>query len=287
MLVFNAIGDAYGAAFEFVEEKDWPHENDAADYYQHPVISLGGGKYTDDTQMSLAVLELLLGTSDRGLKNLTKGDFIVEFYNAYKRDPRAGYSSGLTKLFEESKTVGEFSERLGGNSTRSGAVMRSAVVGMLPDVEDVMRISAIQCSATHDHPISIQQSQIVSLATHYLIHNGRRRENVYSYISDKLNIGYPIDRNKWEWASMEAVDCTRNAFIAWEKARNASDVLKRSVEKGGDTDTVATIAMGLAWADKSIANDLPMELINNLESGVYGFPHLQSVSALAYKRFIG
>lgn len=45
MLVYAAIGDAYGAAFEFVKHERW-EPNTGKTYYAHPDLPLGiKGKY--------------------------------------------------------------------------------------------------------------------------------------------------------------------------------------------------------------------------------------------------
>jgi ADP-ribosylglycohydrolase len=59
MLVEIAIGDAYGAAFEYAAPTaDRP--NDLSGYFQHPRHGIAPGCHTDDTQISLAVAEALL-----------------------------------------------------------------------------------------------------------------------------------------------------------------------------------------------------------------------------------
>ena len=59
MLVEIAIGDAYGAAFEYAEPTAG-RPNDLSGYSKHPRHKIASGCYTDDTQMSLAVAEALV-----------------------------------------------------------------------------------------------------------------------------------------------------------------------------------------------------------------------------------
>ncbi len=63
MLVELAIGDAYGAGFEF-RNPLYVRAFNRLDRYRRPALTLGrGGRYTDDTQMTLAVGEALLRAS--------------------------------------------------------------------------------------------------------------------------------------------------------------------------------------------------------------------------------
>ncbi|MNY28725.1 hypothetical protein D3C86_1627190 [compost metagenome] len=84
---------------------------------------------------------------------------------------------------------------------------------------------------------------------------------------------------------MEAVDCARNAVTAWYKSSTVTEVLVNSVAPGGDTDTVATIAMALAWADPTIRDDLHVNMLNDLETGVYGFEYLFDLNHRFVERF--
>jgi ADP-ribosyl-[dinitrogen reductase] hydrolase len=55
MLVEMAIGDAYGAAFEFFSPSKIDSSNDLQGYYQHPThLSIKPGQYTDDTRPALS-----------------------------------------------------------------------------------------------------------------------------------------------------------------------------------------------------------------------------------------
>jgi len=54
-----AIADAYGAGFEFSPPKKVREKNNIIDYQEHDLYGFRA-KYTDDTQMSIAIAELLI-----------------------------------------------------------------------------------------------------------------------------------------------------------------------------------------------------------------------------------
>ena len=60
MLLELAIGDAYGAGFEYVDTEMIRHHNDLSGYVKHPRHNIQPGSYTDDTQMSLAIVEAIV-----------------------------------------------------------------------------------------------------------------------------------------------------------------------------------------------------------------------------------
>jgi ADP-ribosylglycohydrolase len=60
MLLQLAIGDAYGAGFEYVDVDVVTARNDLSAYVQHPRQGIKPGCYTDDTQMSIAIAEAII-----------------------------------------------------------------------------------------------------------------------------------------------------------------------------------------------------------------------------------
>lgn len=281
MLIYGAIGDAYGAAFEFLEPARWAR-NDGQNYYRQPDTGLGKGRYTDDTQMMAAVMEVML---ENGTV-VTALDFYDRFHDNYKRDPRDGYAMGFKNLMESVENGTELMGKIRPISARSGAVMRVAPVGAFEKVSDVLQVAELQAKTTHDTPIAIECAQAVALLTHYLIHKKGPRNQARGYVNDMLpqrTVDWTEDRD--DWASVDAVDCARNAVTAWYRAKSVTDVLVRSVAAGGDTDTVATIAMSIAWADSSLQDDLDVNMLNGLETGVYGFEYLFDLNHRFVEKF--
>jgi ADP-ribosyl-[dinitrogen reductase] hydrolase len=90
MLVELAIGDAYGAGFEYVNRQLIRQFNTLAHYVQHPRHSTRPGQYTDDTQMSLAIAEAIISGEEWSPINLAS-----RFVEVFKRDPREGYASSF------------------------------------------------------------------------------------------------------------------------------------------------------------------------------------------------
>src|SRR5262245_61342793 len=61
VLVELAVGDAYGAGFEYADPEFVAAHNTLQGYVQHPAHpGVRPGAYTDDTQMTLAITELLI-----------------------------------------------------------------------------------------------------------------------------------------------------------------------------------------------------------------------------------
>lgn len=272
MLVYGAIGDAYGAAFEFLAKERF-HPNLGTHFFVQPDTNLGNGYYTDDTQMSIAIIEVMLKHNP---SNITKTILADSFVSTYHNDPRPGYASGFKNLLEACETGDQLIYRLGEvSSTRSGAIMRAAPIGGYKNINDVKRIAALQASITHSG-IAIECAVAIALAMHYVIHSLGSRYLIGEFLNDHIDGSFGIDwrEDRETWATVEAVDCARNAITAWRNSFTTTEVLRRAIAPGGDTDTVASVAMQLAWATSGIKDDTSLDLINDLETGRFGFEYL-------------
>src|SRR5215471_10980801 len=144
MLVELAIGDAYAAAFEFVD-RDLTSAHQLGEYARHPRHQREPGRYTDDTQMSIAVAELIVSGAPFTRENLADC-----FVQAFKRDPRTGYAGGFYEFLTSVKDGADFLARIRPTSDKNGGAMRAAPVGVFTRIEEVVDKAALQARLTHD-----------------------------------------------------------------------------------------------------------------------------------------
>src|SRR4051812_19828004 len=125
MLLEIAVGDAYGAGFEYGDPKTVLTRNDLTAYVQHPRHAGKPGRYTDDTQMSIAIAEAMLS----GLK--WGPEFLADkFVECFKRDERTGYAGRFYEFLKSVSDGEEFLRRIRPDSDKSGAAMRAAPIGL-------------------------------------------------------------------------------------------------------------------------------------------------------------
>jgi ADP-ribosylglycohydrolase len=263
MLVEIAVADAYGIGFEFSDPTEG-RPNDASAYVPNPRYpNHVAGTYTDDGQMSLAVAECLL---DGGR---TKRDFATWFVRAFQRDPRDEYSRGYQAFIESVTDVDDFLARIDPSSDRNGAAMRATPIGLLADISEVLDVAAVQASVTHDTPMGIASAQGSALMAHHQAH----RIGPLSELTDFLIHHVPAI----DWATpntarvkVKGEQTVRAALAVLLASTTKRDVLVETVRIGGDTDTVAAVAMGVASVSSEIAGELPAELLASLEGGPFG-----------------
>ena len=276
MLKEIAIADAYGAGFEFSSPDKISSGNKLNRYFNHELYGTIG-KYTDDTQMSIAICEALL--SFQPWNDQLVAQKLVE---CFKRDSRPGYSKGFYELLQSVNNGAELLQRITPNSERNGAAVRSIPIGFMSTPSTVIKYSNVQAKVTHNTKIGIRSSTTVALIAHYGIHQSGHTDSISKFLHNyNLNI-WNLNWNKE--ASVHAYDTLSAALTCLASNNSLSDILKNSVELGGDTDSVAAIAVGLGSCFKNIENDLPKTLFNELNEPDFGIPYLDQLESNLHTR---
>ncbi|WP_202745619.1 ADP-ribosylglycohydrolase family protein [Acinetobacter pittii] len=276
MLTEIAIADAYGAGFEFCSEDKIISLNNLELYSKHELYNILG-KYTDDTQMSIAIVEFILSDKEWNKENIA-----LKFIECFKRDVRLGYSEGFFNLLSKVESSTELLELIIPTSERNGAAMRSVPIGFLKKKEDVIALAKLQAQVTHDSPIGIQSSCAVALAAHFGTHQKGSIRDLKSFLDSEQYGNW--DYNWKDRVSLNAYDTVSAALTCLLKHSCLSELLKSCINLGGDTDSVAAIAVGLATCFIEYKKDLPIQLYNNLNEDKYGVSFLLDLESKFLKK---
>lgn len=278
MLLEIAIGDAYGAGFEYAADDLVRTLNTLAGYVRHRRHHNVPGTYTDDTQMSIAVAEAIVEEAP-----WTKNALAHRFVRAFKRDPRKGYARSFHEFLQGVDDGDDFLARIRPDSDKSGAAMRAMPVGLFPSVSIVLDRARTQAKVTHDTPDGIAAAQAAAIAAHYFAYGLGPREEVGVFVADHVPGQWAVPWNgkvgPKGWMSVRA------ALTALAGADSLSRLLRDCVAFTGDVDTVAAVAMGAASCSREIARDLPAHLLDGLESGPYGRAFIESLDRQLLGRF--
>ena len=191
-------------------------------------------RFTDDTVLTVALADSLMhGAPFVGL--------LKQYYRAY---PHAGYggssTSGRSRRTPAPTTVGA-TARLCGSA-------RSA----LPSAHwtTCCRQAKRSAEVTHDHPEGIKGAQAVASAV-FLARTGQSKDQIKSYVERAF--GYNLDttldeiRPRYEFQ----VSCQKSvpqAIRAFLESDNFEDAVRKAISLGGDSDTLACMAGGIAQA---------------------------------------
>lgn len=284
MLPEIGIGDAYGMGFEFaLETALTSRKNDGETYYHHPFHDIKPGHYTDDTQMSIAVAETLIA---HGV-NSTKIDFANAFVSTFKLDSRLGYSSRCYNALKWANSGLGLISMIDRNSIGSGAAMRAVPLGYIPDLLRLRTIAVEQASITHNTVSGMNAALAVAFMSHYAIYGLGSKTDLRKWLCKLLGSGFNFfDAPHEGQVPSDGIPSVNAALTVLEQSDTLTEILIRSVNFGGDVDTVAAIAMGIGCnlLPKS-ANDLSHKLYTGFEDGWCGMQYLQTIDTKLREAF--
>lgn len=285
-----AIGDGYGAGFEYAPPKLVEAHNDLSGYVQHQKWkTLKPGSYTDDTQMAMGVAEHMLDALDSGAWASAWNPLALaeRFVDGFHRDQRTGYSGAFYKFLLETKNGYAFLANIRPQSAKSGGAMRAAPLGLHAATEQVRDLAMFQASLTHATKGGMDAAAAAALMTHYCYHDIGKLAQLPAWL-DMMVPGWEFCtswRGKVGSAGMDSVKAALTA-LTWPKKGGLSDVLQQCIAWTGDVDTVAAIAMPAAAMSREVTNDLPMVLYDDLENDDYGYDYLIDLDRRLREKFL-
>jgi ADP-ribosylglycohydrolase len=270
MLLELAVGDAYGAGFEYAPEM--AQRNDLSGYARHPRHRIIPGAYTDDTQMSLAIAEVIVSGADWTPLNLANA-----FVAAFKRDPREGYAGGFYDFLRHVRDGQQFLAEIHCESDKSGAAMRAAPIGVYPSIAEVVERTRVQAAITHNTPDGINAALVAALMSHYCLYRLGPKAGLGAFLEAHVpgewSVPWAGKVKSKGWMSVRA------AITALAASERMSDLLRRCVDFTGDVDTVAAIALAAGACCEEIEQDLPTHLVYGLEDLAFGRTYVEELDA--------
>ncbi len=191
-------------------------------------------RFTDDSVMTIAVAQAILEQTDYGTSMKTFG----------RKYPDAGYGGSF---YEWIFQIGVFPYRSFGN----GSAMRVSPIGFAYDKIDNVLIEARRSAeVSHDHPEGIKGAQATALGV-LLARQGASKEEIRNEVSRRFD--YDLQRSVEEIRPSYQFDVScqgsvPEAIIAFLDSANYEDAVRNAVSLGGDSDTLACIAGGIAHA---------------------------------------
>jgi ADP-ribosylglycohydrolase len=191
-------------------------------------------RFTDDTVLTVALADSLM-------HGHTYVDQLKRYYRAY---PRAGYG-GSFHQWAQSERSDPY------NSWGNGSAMRVSPVGFaFGSMDEVLEHAKRSAEVTHDHPEGIKGAQAVASAV-FLARNKQTKEQIKNYI--ETTFGYDLDRTldeirpryEFQVSCQKSVPQAIRAFLESDDFENA---VRLAISLGGDSDTLACMAGGIAQA---------------------------------------
>lgn len=191
-------------------------------------------RFTDDTVLTVATAWAIL----RGQP------FDAAYRDFGRRYPHAGYGAGFNAWLH-AEAAGAY------RSLGNGSAMRVSPVGWAFDEEEmVLRMAERTAVVTHDHPEGITGAQAVAAAI-WRARHGATRDEIREYITARF--GYDLERTIDSIRPHYRFDVTcqgsvPEAIVAFLDSTDVEDAIRLAISLGGDSDTQAAIAGGIAHA---------------------------------------
>ncbi|MBN1897234.1 MAG: ADP-ribosylglycohydrolase family protein [Spirochaetes bacterium] len=246
------IGDALGAPAEGLTVSQIKDKYDViTDYIASG--DLKKGEYTDDTSMTLGILEALVENGFFDINSIV--DKFLMWFNA---NPKGIGNTTYNALYliDQGYSFEDASQEVYSPlSAGNGAAMRVAPIPLFNyknGLEKVVQDTIDSCLITHAHPESISGSVATSLTIYYNIHNGDKNK-LTSFL---LNEGRDYIQNMNILKAIESVDLVsedelertgyildtiRTGLWIFMHTDSFEDSVLNAVNGGGDTDTLGAI----------------------------------------------
>lgn len=243
------FGDIAGSVYEFANTHD----------YDFPLLCRGS-EPTDDTYMTLAVAKALCRTYGED-DNVIRKALTEDMHQIGRMYPRAGYG-GMFSGWLRDRNPQPY------NSFGNGSAMRVSPAGWLyPTMEETLHAAELSAEVTHNHPEGIKGAKAIAAAV-YLARCGASKQQIKAYITG--HIGYDLSRTLDEIRPDYRFNATcqksvPEAVTAFLEGENYEDVIRKAITLGGDSDTIACMAGGIAEAYYGMPDHFRKEVMKRLD----------------------
>ncbi len=257
-LVYSAVlgalvGDIVGSRFEFdnLKSKDFD-------------LFTPDCEFTDDSVMTLAIARALMeaerfrGAPD-GDERLSEE--AVRWMRRIGRDyPDCGFGGRFYDWM-----FGEHPRPY--NSWGNGAAMRISAVGMVAESPaELKRLSRAVTTPTHNHPEGIRGAEAAAMAM-YLARKGCGKREIRAHIDKEYYaLNFTLDGIRPTYGfDVSCQGSVPQAIESFLEAESFEDCIRCAISIGGDSDTIAAIAGGIAGSYWGVPRDIGAEALARLD----------------------
>ena len=244
-MVGALIGDVVGSRFEFHN-----HLSKSFQFF-HPDC-----RFTDDSVMTLAVAESLIRSAENDFKDLSD-EAVWTLHEIGRNYPGCGYGGRFFHWM-----LGDVWEPY--ESCGNGSAMRISAVGDIArDVDEAKALSDAVTRITHNHPEGMKGAEAAAVAK-VLLKQGMSKNDLRMFIEKNYyELPYTVRdyRSGSKGHGKEICQVSMpQAFVCFFEGDSFEDVIRNCVSIGGDSDTIAAIAGGIAEGCYKVPEWMSMEV---------------------------
>ena len=233
------LGDIVGSRFEFRNHLSKEFAFLTADC-----------EFTDDTVMTCAVA-LALMDSREDFSDLSE-KAVAAMQRIGLQYPNCGYGARFIHWIFSNDPQPY-------NSCGNGAAMRVSPVGFAArDVEEAKRLSAAVTRISHDHPEGMKGAEATAVAI-VMARQGRSKQEIRAAMEEYYDLSVSVEQYRRIWQGHGREICQVSlpqALVCFLEGGSYEDVIRNCISIGGDSDTIAAIAGGIAEAYYGVPGEL-------------------------------
>lgn len=266
-LLGSIIGDIAGSSYEMWKErmKD----------YNRVILNRSENTFTDDTIGTIATAEAIM---DKGVTNVSVQDF-QEYYLKWFRKYDCKGCGGMFRKWVNSENPQPY------GSWGNGSAMRVSPVGFVcDDTEDILDLAEATALCSHNDKTAIIGAQAIAQSI-LLVRQGCTKAQIrsemyacFGYEEMRDNLDQLRPNYKFDSSCKGSVP---QSILCFLESKDYEDTLKLAISMGGDADTMACMAGGIANA---FYNEIPEYL---LDMAYNVLPDEMIIICEKFDRFVG
>lgn len=241
----SILGDIIGSSYEFRNTKDY--------YFK---LFTHHSKFTDDSVLTIATMDVLL----------EKYSFNVAYKRWFRKYPNAGFAPRFREWGRSDTTLPY-------NSWGNGSAMRVSPIALWYDtIEQTLVMAKQSAMCTHNHPEGIKVAQATA-AVIFMARQKSTKEEIRNYIQSTFGyeLRFTIDSIRPHYTfDVSCQGSVPQAIVAFLESTSFEDCIRKAVSIGGDSDTIACVAGGMAEAYYGIPEELERKLEEYLTEEMLG-----------------
>lgn len=222
-ILYAIAGDVVGSAYEFHNHRS-------------PDVDLFNPRntFTDDTVLTVAVADAILHNKDFA-------NTIWEYGNNY---PNRGYGGRFANWLDRQ-------DKQPYNSYGNGSAMRVSAAGFTAKgLDEALELARRSAVATHNHPEGIKGAQATAAAI-FLARHGSSKNEIRQHLTAHFgyDLSFSIEQIRPHYRFDETCQgSVPQSIVAFLESTDYRHALQLAISLGGDSDTIACIAGGIAGA---------------------------------------
>jgi len=209
-------------------------------YEQYPIKSKEfplfseGCRFTDDSVLTVAVARSILDGSG----------YLSSVQQLGRKYPHAGYGGSFMEWLRTEHPQPY-------NSWGNGSAMRVSAIGhAFDDLEQVVSEAERSAAISHNHPEGIKGAQATAAAV-FLAKTNKDKRIIKELLEERFDYDLSRELSQIRSAYQFDVSCQGSvpeAIISFLESVSYEDAVRNAISLGGDSDTLACIAGGIAEA---------------------------------------